>query len=133
MVPTKTDECNFAFHLPGAPGEGVMPCLRRMPDAKTRGDKGAVTSFWLPDPDEIELRAAAAINVRLYALAPNVEVGFGPTIEDAELGTDLVTSRGHGQIAVALTPGHRAEIEGGGYFILRVAMVPPPPVSVWLG
>lgn len=134
MIPLKSADSNFAFHLPGKPGEGVMPCVRDR-------EAGTVTSFWTPAaviPRAQEDDDAIAIHVVTYGFQPQVEIGFGKTVEDASFDqrpTEPYTGwegrRGF-WCGVLVDDRVRAYLEGDGLFVLRVHMCPPPPVSVWI-
>lgn len=137
MKPVKTEETNFTYKLVGGTEENDLPCVR-VPEYPSldRGAeaRGSTTSFWQPEDDDDDLGAAEAIYVQLQVEPRRIEVGFGDTIEEANLeARDLVSFDGGWQTGVPLNDEIRKWLENGGHFVLRIAGHPTPPVSVWLG
>lgn len=127
MIPVDTPLTEWSFHLPGRPGEGEMPCARR---------DGATWTFWRAEKaDDVE--RAGSVEV-LYQWNRPLTVGLG--FVTAELGwekvvvDDQVALRANGgvQASGTLDDTQRTFLREGGLLVVRVGMVPPPPVSVWL-
>lgn len=137
MLPVKTEDCNFAFHLPGQPGEGVMPCIRELENVEGAEPRGTVTSFWKPEgglPPARDGDDPVALHILVYGFQPQLEVGFGSL---AEASFEVRDTQPHFDrktywCGVTVTEEIRAHLDDGGLFALRVHMCPPPPVCVWI-
>lgn len=125
MIPVKTDDCNFTFHLPGSPGEGEMSCL-----ITTR----TVTSFWVLELDD-SIDDAAALWIRYTSYKPVTELGFvalGESFAGEMEEYPMHDDSGDGWTCMVLTDEMRDWLRNGHRIALRTHMRPPPPVSVWL-
>lgn len=135
MKPVETEETNFTYKLAGGTEENDLPCVRE-PAVPLRDmvaeAHGSTTSFWQPEEGD-DLDGADAIYVQLQVTRRKVEVGFGDTVEEAELEERALTpAYGGWQTNVHLGDEQKKWLRNGGHFVLRIAGHPTPPVSLWL-
>lgn len=121
---------NFTYHLPGKPGEGLMPCRRNL-DAVGVVGQGTVTTYWVPEPGDDVTAATLRIH---YEWPDELTVRAAALTDPDEAGSD----------ALALEELRMVAFQGGrqgwitldeeplALLVLEVAMVPPPAVMVWL-
>lgn len=128
MIPVNTPDCNWDFHLPGRPGEGVMPCMRVL-------DPPATRSFWALDEDDRALENPTTVCFQTWGFTEidRVLIGFGDGAGAQTLnfydGTLFHPGR---QWPMPLSQPSLDYLKDGGFFIVEVPMVPPMPVAVWL-
>lgn len=127
MIPVETPLTEWGFYVPGTPGEGEMPCLRR---------NGMTWSFWRVEPGD-DVAGAGSVEA-LYQWPDPLPVGLGFATaqtpwESIETRTMLPEQVDGGvQASGALDEETRAFLASGGLLVVHVAAVPPPPVMVWL-
>jgi hypothetical protein len=128
MIPVDHPNCNHYFHLPGAPGEGVMPCL-------VDTEAGTTRSYWRPEPNDNMIDGDA---VFVHVMAPPNMVGTIKLGVATDSGIDLqetettLTDQGGAAASAAFKLDTLELFMDEGYFVLEVNQCPPYPVSVWI-
>ena len=135
MIPVHVEGVtDFEYHLPGKPGEGLMPCFRD-PDAR------CVTTLWRPEPDDDRTLPTCRAHYHWPGL---LDVHAGVVLEPevrrfgqafagglrAILGT---LYQGGVQFSIDLEDQPVSlEADQDALVAITVIKLPPPAVSVWL-